>query len=313
MHALDGAGAVNVGRTASGVVHVGGVQRCASVWACPVCAPTIRERRALEVDQVVSGALAAGKFVYFVTATVSHKLGEHLADVLGLVTESWRATFSGRFSATLKAAGYVGMIRNIEVTHGHNGWHPHIHAILIFDRPAAAMVQSLGSRYSTAVASRGGVSLFPGPGWNASLCSSASAISSYLAKVEGGWGVGLEMARGDLKLSKGTNGRTAMQLLTDAAGGCPDSAILFRIYEQATKGRNFMRFSRGLKAMFGVEEITDDEAAEVAPEDELVAQWIIPVGLWRKTVRAGLLGDVLRRAQTCPALVCVVTGVLLVT
>jgi len=311
MHVLAGAGSVTVGRTGAGAVHVSGVQRCASVWACPVCAPTIRERRATEVDQVVRGALDAGHVVYFVTATVSHKLGDHLSDVLNLVTESWRATFSGRRAQSLRGKGYVGQIRNIEVTHGVNGWHPHIHATLIFDRDADETVTALGRAFSTAVASRGGISIVPGPGWSWSRVETASAVSAYLAKVEGGWGIGLEMARGDLKLSRGAAGRTPGQILTAAADGCPDAAVLFRIYEECTKGRNFMRFSRGLKATFGVVEVSDEEAAELAPVDELEVTWTVAAVVWYRIVRSGQLGPLLVRARTCPATVDVVSGELL--
>lgn len=309
MTALSGAGEVSVGRTADGVVHVKGVQRCASVWACPVCAPTIRERRATEVDQGVREALKRGYHVYFVTATVRHQLGDHLSDVLDLVTSSWRATFAGRFAATLKAAGFVGQIRNIEVTHGANGWHPHIHAVLIFRaRPGTeAVVRSIGSRFGTAVASRGGISIVPGPGWNMSRCGRSEAVSSYLTKVDGGWGVGLEMTRGDIKLSRG-KGRTAFDLLADAVGGDAHAALLFRIYEEVTSGRRFLVWSRGLKALFGVNEVTDEEAAEAVLEHPLDVEWRIPVRLWHKIRSAGWLWLVLANAKSAPPDVCIVTG-----
>jgi hypothetical protein len=31
--------------------------------------------------------------------------------------------------------GFVGTIRTVEVTYGRNGWHPHVHAVVLNERP----------------------------------------------------------------------------------------------------------------------------------------------------------------------------------
>ena len=314
MHALEGAGSVTVSRHSGGVVHVGGVQRCASVWSCPVCAPVIRERRAGEVDRAVTAALARGWRVAFVTATVSHKLGDSLADVYKLVTESWRATFGGRAAATLGELGYVGQVRVVEVTHGVNGWHPHIHA-LVFVRgnrkSGDALVQSIGTRFAAAVAARGGYCAVPGVGWTWAWCSSAGSsatLAGYLSKVDGGWGAGQELARGDVKLAR-VKGRSPFELLAAAVDGDQASERLWLQYEAATKGRVFMRWTPGLRDELGVgAEVSDEEAATAEPEAPAEATWSIPVALWRRVVRSGLLWFVLENARGAPPDVCIVTG-----
>lgn len=298
------AGTVTVSRTAGGAVHVKGVQRCGSVWACPACAPVVREHRAAEVDAGIANALAAGMFVYFVTATVQHKLRDDLSDVYKLVRGAWSKTMSGRAAADWRTAtGFVGAIRVVEVTYSdRNGWHPHVHAALVFEREQpAGVLDSLGHRFAENVGKLGGycdartatVPLRHGAGWDWSSVVESGNVAGYLAKVDGGWGVGLELGRGDLK--RGGQSLVPAELLELAVEGHGRAAVLFRQFEEVTAGTAFMFWSRGLRERLGLTEpeLTDEEAAAVAPADVVVWSVEYRPDEWNAGVRAGRLGELL--------------------
>lgn len=271
--------------------HVSGIVRCASANACPVCAPVIRERRAGEIDALCSAVLEAGCRAYFVTATASHRLGDELADVLELVRESWTAAFSGR---SAQASGYLGQVRVIEVTYGANGWHPHVHALLVFSPDAPSPRDALarfGTRYRQAVRARGGSVSDTAVGFHVRAVSSARATAGYLTKVSGGWGVGLELARGDVKRSAG-KGATPWELLDRAAAGDARAARLFEVYERATAGRRLIVVSRKLSAAFGVELVSDEEAAS-ADADEFGVVFVFQPRAWERWRLWGMLPRVL--------------------
>ena len=99
-----------------------------------MCAPVVRERRAREIDEAIASALDRGMGVEFVTLTVRHHQGDALAPRLDVIARALRLCLTGKPWMKRRARlGYVGAIRAVEVTHGRNGWHPHLHALLIFD------------------------------------------------------------------------------------------------------------------------------------------------------------------------------------
>lgn len=292
MHTGRASAEVRLRVSREGVPHVAGVERCAS-WSCPVCAPVMGERRASEIDQGVSAALGLGLYVYFVTATVSHQLNDDLEDVRALVHDSWRSTFSGRAAAAWRLeSGYVGQIRASEATYGVNGWHPHIHALLIFRRPVTGL-RAVGSAFAQHVAARGGVCLWRGPGWDWSPVRSSADLGGYLTKVEGGWGAGLELARSDLKSAR-RKGLQPFDLLEMAAGGDARAHWLWSLYERVTFGKRRLVWSRGLKALLGVAEVSDDEAA-VGEEPAEGLDLAVPGPVWDRMRLCGELGGFLRR------------------
>ena len=112
-----------------------GLNRCASVWACPVCEGVIRGQRATDADTAITEHVRRGGMVLFVTFTVRHWSNHDLEDLIRVqVREVWKGLLQGRKWARSEAGnlrnrlGVVGTIRVIEVTVGQiNGWHPHLH------------------------------------------------------------------------------------------------------------------------------------------------------------------------------------------
>lgn len=121
----------------NGMASFSGVERCASVWACPPCAAIIRSHRAKEIALAVKFHLDRGGGLYFLTLTLRHKSMDDLKSTLDQSLKAWQRAQSRRDFSWLKdELKMIGSVRSTEVTLGLNGWHPH-HHILLFTRAPA--------------------------------------------------------------------------------------------------------------------------------------------------------------------------------
>lgn len=139
-----------------------GLNRCASVWACPVCEAVIRGQRATDADTAITEHVRRGGMVLFVTLTVRHWSNHDLEDLIRVqVREVWKGLLQGRKWARTNAGnlrnrlGVVGTIRVLEVTVGQiNGWHPHLHvAVLLGGRQDPKPKRGSGEKWDPTVRS----------------------------------------------------------------------------------------------------------------------------------------------------------------
>jgi hypothetical protein len=236
--------------------------------------------------------------VFFVTATLSHKWGDDLPGLLAMLQGAWSRTF--RWGGGVSPSWYAGQTRAIEVTHGKNGWHPHIHSLVFVEAGWDDCISTIRREIAhTAFVWGESVERFGGrtdvtselcAGWVVKDVNDAAGISSYLTKVEGGWGAGLELARLDLKSGKGL---TPFDLLTQAVAGDRRSLSLYLRYEAATAGHKRIVTTPGLFARCDVEPMSEEEAAIAALEGEPVAVAAIPPVDWNKLARAGFVSRIL--------------------
>ena len=262
------------GRTGRG--HVSGVKRCRSPWACPVCAPTIRQRRARELTELVERAQAMGHACVLVTFTMPHQAGEALSDVLGHLSGAWRRMWSGRWAQLFKDDNQViGSVRALEVTYGDNGWHPHFHAVLFMDADQANVDErlvelwiALHRRWCDSVEAVAGRRPSARNGVDVALVHDPEHVGDYVTDA-GGWSIGAELTSGPVKITKSTTSVTPFALLGAAAvWGEVDARDLWLEYEAATAGRHAVQASPGLYGYYEITEATDQDAA--APEAEHV-------------------------------------------
>ena len=241
-----------------------GLQVCAMPWTCPVCASKISERRRHEVAKAIKQAEALGLQVFLLTLTVPHGMGDDVNEILNKMMAAWKRLWQGKAGMQLRnALGLFGHIRALEVTHGENGFHPHFHALLFFhpQQTTPAGWGMLLPRWQ-AVAVRSGL---PRPS-DAHGCriDGGSKAASYVSK--GVWGLESEVTKGHVKTgSKGS--RTPFDLLRDYMHGDKHAGALWRVYVDAFTGRRQLHWSKGLKKLLSIAELSDDEIAN-KPEDE---------------------------------------------
>lgn len=111
-----------------------GFECCGSVWGCPLCAPKITERRRVEVNEGIDIAKNMGFKVMLATFTIPHGIGDDVDAIRKQMMKAWRCGSTSRAGKSMrKMIGLIGYIRVIEVTYGENGFHPHMHVLLIVD------------------------------------------------------------------------------------------------------------------------------------------------------------------------------------
>jgi hypothetical protein len=274
-----------------GGAHYSGLQSCGSSWVCPVCSVRVREKRAREIEEGLGRHFDRGGSAVFVTLTMPHDFGDRLGPLMDALQGSWRSVLSGRqWQEDRARAGVVGSIRSTEVTHGVNGWHPHLHVLLLTATPLAEhelarLRARLYGRWAAAMVVAGYRRPTPANGVTLSTVRSRAEVASYTAKVDGGFSVAREVTRHDRKAAR-RHGVTPFALAVDAANGEVDGFRLWREYEAATLGRHSIQWSRGLKAELGVVELSDDELAAEDQGGEVVAR--LTVGEWRYTLQEHL-------------------------
>lgn len=301
-------GSVKIGVTRAGAPHVQGVKRCGSAKACPVCTPQIMSTRATGLDAMFAAALEDGCLLYMVSAKVQHFKFHHLERLVRGIGPAWSKAFSGRAA---QKAGYIGQTRAWDFTYGTNGWHPHIHSIVVFapgttEAAAEQYLEDAGVTYVTALADKKLSAALDDRGWHFERCRSTSDAARYLVKVDGdkatgeaGWGAALELVRPDLKKKGKRGGVTVWELLHDAAWGDLEAADLWREYERATRTLKSVIVGKRLRKLYGnaLIEATDDELAEVKPADEIVFVLEVPAAYWMKLLMTGRIHVLLEHAQ----------------
>lgn len=264
--------------------HYRGILRCGSGWECPVCGCQIRAERSRQVEQAVE--VWGLDRVAMMSNTVRHGLGHDLRTVRRGETLAYSRFTRGEPWKRFKARyGVRHTIRALEVTHGRNGWHPHLHVQLFLDRPLseeelASAKAWLGERWARCVARELGAEHVPDAVHGVDLRPSR--------RGDYGFKIALEMAdHGTKRARRGY--RTPWQIAADyAAHGTDTDACLWRNYCAGMRGAKMHEWSKGLREAVGVasekaeQEIVDGEQM---PEDEPVA--VLEPSAWLLISSAG--------------------------
>ena len=268
--------------------HYGGLQTCGSVWACPVCAAKIAERRRIEIQQAMEIHRAQGGEVHLLTLTTPHTRLDRLSELLekqGKALQGFLRDFTVK--AVFKEMGYLGQIRAWEGTHGrkgtNNGWHPHFHFLQFVQvkGDAAQLVDWKTRLYLRWDAYCQKVGLGSPTFKHGIDLQDGKQADRYLSK----WGLEDEMTKAHIKRGK-AGGETPFDLLRAvlADGEDKQAAALFREFTECFKGKRQLSWSNGLKARFYVDEKSDEQLADEKEERSyLLGQ--ITIDQWRDVLK----------------------------
>lgn len=274
-----------------------GLGTCSSVWVCSVCAAKISERRKNELQTVIKQHTALGGDVLLLTLTNPHYLGDKLGDVLEGQRIALKYFNSGKVASDFnKSIGYIGSVRALEVTHGrkrtiNNGWHPHYH-ILLFVQSGLNLDVLRNAFYERWLKACIKAKMTALPDFKHGLrLDDGSKAAAYASK----WGLESEMTKGHIK--KANDGETPFDLLRAYAyDNDKQAAILFREFAEIFKGKRQLFWSHGLKALFQIEEITDEELA-AEQDDQAVILGTIELDDWKRILKANVRGEILELAR----------------
>ena len=192
------------------------------------------------------------------TLTIPHYMGDNLESLLLGFRGALKRFFNGtrKSKAIWADMGKIGHIKALEVTHGRNGWHPHYH-ILIFTK------QELPKDYDTAPLlelwqNSCRLAKLPIPNEKYGLNWKKGDYSGYISK----WGIDSEMTKGHVKSGRNGNATARDLLKMSMLEGGEQFGKLFQEFAICFKGSRQLDWSRGLKAMFSIDNKTDEELAE---------------------------------------------------
>jgi hypothetical protein len=247
-----------------------GLVTCGSVWHCPVCARKIAAGRRKEVEDVARLHQKSGGVAYMATLTVRHGIHQHAKPLKDKISEAWTKLQQGRKWIDAKTAvGLTGSIRALEVTHGTNGWHPHLHVLFLFDTDDQLAADAFGkwlyARWSEMVG-KVGLGTTDADAFTFTQCTSAVVAGDYVAK----WGPDYELTYAHLKTGK-RGSRGPWMLLTDAQNGMNEAGDLFKEYAKAFKGSRQLTWTKGLNK-YRKAVATDDEIAAKEPPAQVVVR-----------------------------------------
>jgi hypothetical protein len=234
-------------------------------------------------------------------------MGDVLGGKEGMVDRMTKAythkMLSGRTGKDLRLSlNFVGTIRAIEVTYGKNGWHPHLHILVISQNRSSLVFQE--SIWRTAwlrACIKAGLPL-PSETHGCTL-QNGDAAALYVSK----WGLAQELTKSHLKKGK-EKGASPWDLLAIASGeswdDMPDypsdtARRLWCTYAAAFKGRRQLCWSKGLKDLLSVVDTTDEELATEDLDTAALLYTLTDIE-WSWIIAARAECDVLSVARDCP-------------
>lgn len=309
--------------------HLDGLVRCSSPWSCPLCSASIQAGRADELAGAIEQHTDAGGHVALLTLTMRHNAAQSLSELWDALSPAWNVATAQNRSARLarERAGVMGFARTVEATHGRNGWHLHIHA-LVFIEPGAdlqaldGLDDAIATGWMRALERRGMPTPSRERGCELRLLNTETAraeIARYVAKSaftseRAAAAAALEVTQTQTK-SAGYGNRTPWQILAAAMTGNKRAATLWSEWEVVSKGRRCHTWSRGLRAALALNDEPDDDAlAEEPPEQTPSIPMLSFYGPawddWLAKRHARVIPDLLTAADTgdLPAAIAILTA-----
>jgi Replication protein. len=250
---------------------------CGSVWLCPVCAARISEARRKELTAAIN---RKGVHVIHLCFTLQHHIHDDLRNLVDALMGAWGRFKAGASWQRLRDEYYwIGDIRALEPTHGENGWHPHLHVLMLTSRrlnmyEVESFTNAVKRRWIAKLGEFGrdaswehGVHVRAGNRYAAEYISKFGREPKVNnGAVSGRWTAVHELTKSVVKVAR-HDGRTPWQLLDDYANGDPEAGRLFQEYAAVFKGRRQLEWSRGLKDLLRIGEASDEELAESPDSD----------------------------------------------
>lgn len=264
---------------------------CGSVWTCPVCASKIAARRREELARALSD-WAGGAVM--LTLTLQHSRDDDLAELLTALKDVWRRMKGGRFWRDIKSRYKIEVcITATEVTWGSAaGWHPHLHVLIFsglpehkFDR--ASFKNELNTQYLALLDAHG---RYASEYYGINVRVGDDKAGSYISK----YGLDWELTHSNIK--KGVGGLSPFELLEKYSEGHYWAGLLFQEYAAVFAHHKQLNFSRGARALLGLEPGQEDDelAAEELQDGDLLLE--LTISQFNQVVRAGKRAELLDQA-----------------
>lgn len=238
-----------------------GLLQCGHIWTCPVCSQKKRAQRARLFDAAIRGL--GGRW-QMVTVTLRHRNGMSLRALHGGLMKAWRRARQGGRVQRIWSDLVTASARAVEMPHGENGWHVHLHVVLRTQEWSDDDREALLSAYRAAIRRELGVACIPDDEhalfWSDPFDGSDEhERGSYLSKLS------LEVS-GFAKVGK-RGSVTHWEIARRAGEGDQAALRLWHEYYEATKGRRCFELDERA-ATAGREQLLDDAFKEAENADD---------------------------------------------
>lgn len=280
--------------------HYAGLIVCASVWACPVCAAKITERRRAELEKANTDGLSK----FMVTYTLKHSREDKLAKLTRDLCEGLRDMKHSRgYINLIHDLQIVGTVTGAEATVSNlNGWHPHKHG-LCFSGLGQSQIKAdelqaqLSQLFIAAMEKRGRyVSAVYGV-----HVQTENVINTYLAKIgdeKQTWSLAAEIAKSPVKTGRDEDHFHPFELLDMYSAKNIFAGRMFIEYAVAMKSKKQLFYSKGLRDILGLDvELSDQEIAEQQEQDAVLLALVKPEH-WKIILKHEKRGQLLEVAST---------------
>jgi hypothetical protein len=246
--------------------HYHNVQRCASIFHCPVCAKIITEKRRSEMKQATKTWKDSGGFLYFLTITSRHNKNTHLRTLKAGQTLAKKKFFSGRKAEELfSELGKCYQIMSNEITFGcENGFHPHSHVLIFSDKELSGFeLYKLQHKLALHWQNACRLAKIEIPDLKHGLdLKDGTYAAEYVSK----WGLEEEMTKSHLKRGK-LGSLTPFDLLHLSIEDklLYDDKLpskLFQEYALVFKGTRQLSWSKGLKELIKIADVEDEDIVQ---------------------------------------------------
>jgi hypothetical protein len=240
-------------------------------------------QRAADLGRLNDAHEKTGGRLYLVTLTLPHSEGDALKPLRRAVARAWQVVTRGApWKRHRERLGIVGTVRALEVTHGRNGWHPHLHVAVYSRAWEPAELERfrdwLSAKWREAITrTTPEGKTYRAPSLEHGVTVQGLKGAEYLAKM----GLAGELTLAGTKAGREDH-RTPWQVLRDltvlAHAAEPDLELLrrdrglWREWTQGIRGARQLTYSEGLRELYGLgEEPLEEDAADVQGELEPLA------------------------------------------
>lgn len=220
-----------------------------------------------ELRELLRKHRVAGGEAYMLTLTLPHDAGDELEPMRRHVAQAWRYCQTGAPWRRLKdRLRILGTVRALEVKVGPSGWHPHLHVLLVLERPLEPAVREelvawVYRRWAERITrpNKDTGKTYRRPSLEHGVTLTVSYDDTYITKL----GLADELAKASFK-DRGELHRTPLQLLHDVHRFREAYDVArWREYAVAMHGARQLTYSKGLRARYNLPaEQTDAELGE---------------------------------------------------
>lgn len=267
--------------------HWSNVQRCGSIWTCPVCAKQVTEKRKEELKLAVKNWKDKHNgTLMLLTLTNRHSASHLLKYLIEGQKKALKYFFGDRKGVLLfKLLGRQFHVRSFEVTYGENGWHPHFHILLFLNGQSIQNYYKVLSDLKQHWLNCCLKAKLPAPNLNNGLdLRDGDEADDYIAKwgtqdqkkfENNKWTVASELTKGHIKKGK-KESLSPFDLLNfsieDKEVFSKLPSKLFQEFAISFKGARQLVWSRGLKKLLGIDEKSDEELAEETENNSILLE-----------------------------------------